>query len=88
MNVKEKITDLSAATENDVGGTMKAIKTAITHNESGFAPLTIFGDIWDVVKNEKSYDIWNLSLNKHKSDRILKTTERTKYKGIDDLNLT
>ena len=88
VNVKEKITDLSVATENNVGGTMKAIKTAIFHNESAFAPLTIFGDIWDVVKSKKCYDIWNLSLNKHKSDRTLKTTERTKLKEIYDLDLT
>ena len=32
INIKEKITDLSVATENDVGGTMIAIKTAIFHD--------------------------------------------------------
>ena len=30
-----------------------AIKTAIIHDESGFAPLTILGVICDVVKDEK-----------------------------------
>ena len=29
---------------------MMAIKTAIIHDESGFVPLTILGDICDVVK--------------------------------------
>ena len=42
VNIKGKIPDLSVVTENDVGGTMMAIKTAIIHDESGFAPLTIF----------------------------------------------
>ena len=49
VNIKGKITDLSVATENDVRGTMMVIKTAIIHDESGFAPFTIFGDICDVV---------------------------------------
>ena len=87
VNIKGKITDLSVATENDVGDTMMAIKTAIIHDESGFAPLTIFGDISDVVKDEKCYDICNLSLSKYKLDHILKTTEITKLKEIDDLDL-
>ena len=87
LNVKERITDLSVATENDVGGRKMATKTAIVHDESGVAPLTIFGDICDAVKDEKCYDICNLSISKHKSDRILKTTEITKLKEIDDLNL-
>ena len=87
VNIKEKITDLSVATENDVGGTMMAIKTSIIPGESGFSPLTIFGDICDVVKDEQCYDIYNVSLSKYKSDRILKTTEITKLKEIDDLNL-
>lgn len=50
VNIKGHITDLSVPTENVVGGKMMAIKTAIIHDESEFAPLTIFGDIWDVVK--------------------------------------
>ena len=33
VNIKGKITDLSVATENHVGGTMMAIKTAIINNE-------------------------------------------------------
>ena len=86
VNIKGKITDLSVGTENDVEGTMMAIKTAIIYDESGFPPLTIFGDIFDVVK-EKCYDIYNLSISKYKSDRILKTTEMTKLKEIDDLDL-
>ena len=73
MDIKRKITDLSVATENDVGGMMIAIKTTIIHDKSGFAPLTIFGNICDVVKDEKCYDICNLPLIKYKSDRILKT---------------
>ena len=63
VNIKGKITDFTLATENDVEGTMMAIKTAIIHDESGFTPLTIFG-ICDVVKDEKCYDICNLSLSK------------------------
>ena len=86
-NIKGKITDLSVATVNDVGGTMVAIKTAIIHDESGFSPLAIFGDMCDVVKDEKYYDICNLSLSKYKSDRILKTTEIMKLKEVDDLDL-
>ena len=87
MTIKGKITDLSVAAENDVGDTMMAVKTAIIHDESVFAPLTIFGDICDVVKNEKCYDICNLSLSKYKSDLIFKTTEMTKLKEIDYLDL-
>ena len=71
---------MSAATENDVGGTMMAIKTAIFLDESRFVTLTIFGDICDVVKDEKCYDLYNLSLSKYKSDCILKTKEITKLK--------
>ena len=73
VNNKGKITDLSVAT--------------IIYDESGFAPLTIFGDICDVVKDKKCYDICNLSLSKYNSNRILKATEITKLKEIDDLNL-
>ena len=87
VKIKGKITDVSVATENDVGFTMVALKTAIIHDESRFSPLTIFGDICDAVKDEKYYDICNLSLSKFKSDRILKTTEITKLKEIDDLDL-
>ena len=43
---------------------MMAIKSASIHDKSGFAPLTICGDICDVEKNEKCYDICNLSLSK------------------------
>ena len=86
VDIKRKVTDLSVATENDVGGTVIAIKTTIIHDKSGFAPLTIFGNICDVVKDEKCY-IWNLSLIKYKSDRMLKTTERMKHKEINDLYL-
>ena len=46
-----------------------------------------FVDICDVEKDEKYYDICNLSLTKYKVDRILKTTEMTKLKEIDDLDL-
>ena len=46
-----------------------------------------FADICDVVKDEKCYDICNLSLTKYKVDRIFKTTEMTKIKKIDDLDL-
>ena len=87
VSIKRKITDLSVATENDVGGIMMAIETSIIHDQSGFAPLTIFGYICDVVKDEECYDICNLSLSKYKSDHILKTTETTKLKEIDDLDL-
>ena len=80
VNIKGKITDLSVATENDVGGTMTAIKTVIFLDESGFATLTIFWDICDVVKDEKCYDLCNLSLSKYKSDCIPKTKEITKLK--------
>ena len=59
VNVKGKITDLSAATENDIGSTMMVVKTAIIHDESRFALLTIFGDICDAVKDKKCYDICN-----------------------------
>ena len=59
----------------------------IIHDESGFVPLAIFGDICDIVKCEKSHDICNLSLSKYKSDHILKTLETMKLKEIDDLNL-
>ena len=45
VNIKGKVTDLSVATENDIGGIMMAIKTAIIHHELGFVPLTRFGDI-------------------------------------------
>ena len=41
MNIKGKITNLSVATENDVGGTMMTIKTAIIHDKLGFTPFTI-----------------------------------------------
>ena len=64
-----------------------AIKTAIILDQSGFAPLTIFGDTCDVLKNEECRDICNLPLSKHKSDRILKTTEIRKLNEIDDLDL-
>ena len=87
VNIKGHITDLSVPTENVVGVKMMAIKTAIIHDESEFAPLTIFGDIWDVVKYKKCYDIRNLSPSKYKSDRILKSTEITKFKQIDGLNV-
>ena len=87
VNIKGKITNLSVATENDVGGTMMAIITAIIHDESGFALLTIYGDICDVVKDQKCYDICNLSLSKYKLDRILKNTEISKLREIDDLDL-
>ena len=87
VNIKRKITDLSVAAENDVGGTMVAIKAAIIHDESKFAPLTIFGDICDIVKGEKCYDICNLSLSNYKSDRMLKITEITKLEKIDDLDI-
>ena len=87
VSIKGKITDVYVATENDVGGTMVALKTGIIHDESRFSPLTIFGDICDVVEDEKYYDICNLSLSKFKSDRLLKTTEITKLKEIDDLDL-
>ena len=39
------------------------------------------------MKDEKCYDIFNLSLSKYKSDHILKITEITKLKEIDDLDL-
>ena len=39
------------------------------------------------MKDEKCYDIFNLSLTKYKSDHILKATEITKLKEIDDLDL-
>ena len=87
VNIKGKITDLFVATEHDVGGTTMEIKTAIIHDELGFAPLTIFGDICDVVKEETFYDICNLSLMKYKSDHILKTIDIMKLKEIDDLDL-
>lgn len=87
VNIKEHITDLSVPTENVAGGKMMAIKSAIIHDESEFAPLTIFGDIWDVVKDKKCYDIRNLSPSKYKSDRILKITEITKFKQIGGLNV-
>ena len=87
MNIKGKITNLSVATENDVGGTMMAIITAIIHDESGFALLSIYGHICDVVKDQKCYYICNLSLRKYKLDRILKNTEISKLKEIDDLDL-
>ena len=41
-----------------------------------------FADICDVMKDEKCYDICNLSLSKYKVDRILKTTEMTKLKKM------
>ena len=41
VNIKGKITNLSVATENDVGGTMMTIKTAIIHDKLGFTPFTI-----------------------------------------------
>ena len=87
VNIKRKITDLSVAAENDVGGTMVAIKAAIIHDESKFAPLTIFGDICDIVKGEKCYDICSLWLSNYKSDRMLKITEITKLEEIDDLDI-
>ena len=68
-------------------GTMVAIKTAIILDKSGFVPLTIFGDICDVLKNEEFHDICNLPISKYKSDLILKTTEIRKLKEIDDLDL-
>ena len=80
VNIKGKITDLSVATENYVGGMVMAIKTVTFLDESGFATLTIFGDICDVVKDEKCYDFCNLSLSKYKWDCILKTKEITKLK--------
>ena len=61
-----------------------AIKTAIIHDELGFAPLAIFGNICDDVKDEKCYDIYNLLLSKNKLESILKNTEITKLKGIED----
>ena len=78
LNIKGKVTDLSVTTENDVEGMIMTVKTTIIHyfHHSGFEPLTIFGYIYDVVKDKKCYDICNLSLNKHKSDRTLKTTEK------------
>ena len=38
------------------------------------------------MKEEKYYDICNLSLSKYKLDRTLKTIEITKLKKIDDLD--
>ena len=87
VNIKEHITDLSVLTENVAGGKMMPIKSAIIHDGSEFAPLTKFEDIWDVVKGKKCYDIRNLSPSKCTSDRILKTTEKTKFKQIDGLNV-
>ena len=86
VNMKGKITDSSVTTENDVGVMLMSIKSSIFYDESWFASLTIFGDICDVVKEEKYYDICNLSLSKYKLDRILKTIEITKLKKIDDLD--
>ena len=39
------------------------------------------------MKDEKCYEICNLSLSKYTSDRILKTTEIMKLKEIHDLDL-
>ena len=88
VNIKGKTTDLSIPTESEVKGTMMAIKTAIIHDQSGFAPITFFGDILcDTLENDKCYDFQNLSLSKYRSDRILKTTEITKFVEIDDLQI-
>ena len=88
VNVKGKITDLGAPKESEVNSTMMAIKTAIIHDKSGFAPITFFGDVLcDVLENDKCYDFQNLSLSKFRSDRILKTTEITNIAEIDDLQI-
>ena len=85
FSLKGKITDLDLATENDVGGMVMVIITAIIHDESGLAPFRVFGGISHVVKDEKCYNICNLSLSKYKSDQLLKTTEIKTLKGIDHL---
>ena len=53
------------------------------YDKSGSAPITFFGDTFNNINNDQSFQLTNITLSKYKSDRVLKSTEITKVMGIE-----
>lgn len=82
VNIQGILTNLSEVNTVSTSGSDIRLKTALVHDTSGYANLTIFGCSVDNVEENKTYKISHVCISNFKSSRVLKTTELTKFTQV------
>ena len=62
-------------------------RTAVLHDKTGFATMTVFSQLTKEIADGKSYQFTNVNVGHYKQEPVLKTTEITKNKSIKDLDV-
>ena len=62
-------------------------RTAVLHDKTGFATMTVFSQLTKEIADGKSYQFTNVNVGHYKKEPVLKTTEITKNKSIKDLDV-
>ena len=87
VNIEAVISHLSSITQHERDGKMVTVRTAVNHDETGFANVSIFEELTNKVVNGKSYRFTNLNVGRFKRGRVLKTTDVSKIVEINDLKV-
>ena len=64
-----------------------AVRTAVVHEKTCFATVTVFSQLTKEIADGKSYQFSNVNEDRYKKERVLKTTETTKITSIEDLDV-
>ena len=83
------MTEVSLVTTTEVYGKCINIQTVLVHDKLGTSSITLSDMNCNQIQNNSSYIFTNLSLSKHLSLHLLKTTEITTIEetSMEDIDL-
>ena len=64
-----------------------AVRTAVVHEKTCFATVTVFSQLTKEIADGKSYQFTNVNVGQSKKEHVLKTTEMTKIALIENLDI-
>ena len=82
FNIQATVSHVSDIGIHGRDGNMIAVRTAVVHNRTGFATITVFSQLTKEIVDGKSYQFTDVNAGCYKKERVLKTTEMPKITSM------
>ena len=87
FNIQATVSHVSDIDSHECDGNMMAVRTAVVHDKTGFATITVLSQLSKEIVDGKSYQFTNVNVGPYKKERVMKTTEMAKITSIEDLDV-
>ena len=73
FNIQATVSPVSDINNHERDGKMMAVRTAVVHDKTGFATMTVFSHPTKEIADGKYYQFANVNVGRYKKGRVLKT---------------